>query len=505
MRYIAILALALVLGGGVFLLTRSNAQPDPLVYQQRLWEQQQQHARQTALEPFQRASTAAWYLFVAALPLVALGFAVDAWIQRRRPLVYPNAQGQLPVPRAVVDSGELAGAMVAALQQFHRTQQLAAVQPRVDKLSISVREGGNTPALTYQHLPTSTELVDKALPTGIVDLTDLTANWRPSVQSITLAVGPGGEPYRVHAKDLCHVALAGATGGGKSNIMRLLLAQLVSAGAHVVLADPHYTPLDPESGDDWRPIASKLHMAPAVKASDIQHMLAWLATDELPRRLERRHKGQPVGVPLFFAVDEMPSIVKDIPEAPEHMGRLLREARKVGIFVIGAAQDFLVKTIGGAGAVRDCYRTAFYVGGDAQTARVLLDVRGSVDDGQLGQGLAMLRSKATPTAELVRVPLASNAAIYGLLGGRLPATAIDVIPSDDRPAGSQLVASPIMDAAALQCPPVRTAEAERVLALFRQGLDVAGVVREIYGVTSKQGRTYQERSAEVQAVLRGAL
>ncbi len=506
MRYIAIFALTLVLGGGVFLLTRSSAQPDPLVYQQRLWEQQQQQARQTALEPFQRASTAAWYLFVAVAPLVALGFAVDAWMQRRRPLVYPNAQGQLPVPRAVVDSGELAGAMLAALQQFHHTQQLAAVQPRVDKLSITAREPAAFPQIPL-NAPclTTAQPEAPALPTGTVDLADLTVNWRPSVQSITLAVGPGGQPYRVHAKDLCHVALAGATGGGKSNIMRLLLAQLVSAGAHVVLADPHYTPLDAESGDDWRPIAQRLHMAPAVKASDIQHMLAWLAADELPQRLERRYKGQPIGAPLFLAIDELPSIVKDIPEAPEHMGRLLREARKVGIFIIGAAQDFLVKTIGGAGAVRDCYRTSYYVGGDAQTARVLLDVQGRVDDGQLGQGLAMLRSKVTPTASLVRVPLASNAAIYGLLGDANQDAAINVTPSDGRPDGSQMAANAQVDVTALQRPTPHTAEAERVLTLFRQGLDVAGVVREIYGVTSKQGRTYQERSAEVQAVLRGAL
>src|SRR4028118_1407334 len=100
-------------------------------------------------------------------------------------------------------------------------------------------------------------------------------------------------------------------------------------------------------------------------------MLAWIATDELPQRLERRYKGESVGAPLFLAIDELPLIVKDVPEAPKHMARLLREARKVNIFLIGAAQDFLVKTIGGSGAVRDCYRTAFYVGGDAQTARVL--------------------------------------------------------------------------------------------------------------------------------------
>ena len=93
----------------------------------------------------------------------------------------------------------------------------------------------------------------------------------------------------------------------------------------------------------------------------------------------------------------------------------LREGRKVNLFLVGAAQDFLVKSVGGTGAVRDCYRTAFYVGGDQTSARVLLDVKGRVDDGQLGRGLAMLRSKATPTAQVVRVPLASNGTLARLL------------------------------------------------------------------------------------------
>ncbi len=107
------------------------------------------------------------------------------------------------------------------------------------------------------------------LPSGTVDLAELVQDWRPSVQSITLAVGPGGQPYRVHARDLCHVALAGATGGSKSNIMRLLLVPLISAGAQVTLADPHFAPYDPESGDDLRTIIERLSMSLAVKADEV--------------------------------------------------------------------------------------------------------------------------------------------------------------------------------------------------------------------------------------------
>ncbi len=489
-------------------------QPDSLAYSRQQLELQQQRAaaeraeqQAVSMAPFDQAVGAAWRIFLAAVPLVALGIGVDAYRQRRRPLVTPNHAGQLPVPRAMIDSGELAGAMVQALHAYHQTQALAAAQPRIDKLNITVKEPSPLPQIPLSAPGLiSTEPEAPALPMGTVDLSELVQTWRPSVDSITLAVGPGGVPYRVHARELCHVALAGATGGGKSNIMRLLLAQLTAAGAKVCLADPHFTPYDPESGDDWRPIAQRLHMAPAVKAGDIRHMLAWMATDELPQRLERRYKGQHVGAPLFLAIDELPAIVADVKDAPDHMARILREGRKAGIFVVGAAQDFLVKTIGGAGAVRDCYRTAFYVGGDAQTARVLLDVQGRVDDGQLGQGLAMLRSKATPQAALVRVPYASNESIYGLLNVPQPTaaplhgTVIDMPPATGNAIEVQPEQQPVA-AASQGHKPLLSPEDRRIVSLFAAGHDVASIVKELWP-EAKNGARYQQRSTEVQSVLR---
>ncbi len=500
----------LLAGAALTLALSACGQPDSLEYSRQQLELQQQRAaaerteqQAASMAPFDRALGAAWRIFLAALPLVALGIGIDAYRRRAVPLIRPDHNGQLPIVRAQIERGEMTAAMVEALAAYHRTQQIAAAQPRIDKLSITIKEPSPLPQmpLTAPAL-ISAEPEAPALPMGTVDLSELVQTWRPSVDSITLAVGPGGQPYRVHARDLCHVALAGATGGGKSNIMRLLLAQLTAAGAKVVLADPHFTPYDPESGDDWRPIAQRLHMAPAVKAADIRHMLAWMATDELPQRLERRYKGQHVGAPLFLAIDELPSIVKDVPEAPEHLARLLREARKVNIFIIGAAQDFLVKTIGGAGAVRDCYRTAFYVGGDAQTARVLLDVRGSVDDGQLGQGLAMLRSKVTPTAQVVRVPYASNEAISRLLGGNDMAYGPTIDMPARMPERSQPVAEPIAAYPALESNKTVAPEAARVASLFLAGKTPSEIVLELHGIKSSQGAKYQQALSEVLDLVR---
>lgn len=255
---------------------------------------------------------------------------------------------------------------------------------------------------------------DDALP-GYRDFADILTSWRPDPEHILLALGPSGTRHIVPVKSLVHGALAGATGLGKSVIMRLLLAQLIYVGANVLLADPHYADIDPESGEDWRPIRQRLCQPPLVRYPDIKRMLEWLATEELPARLERRRTGQPIGVSYFLAMDELPAIVNKIPECPEYMAEILREGRKVKLYLVTAAQDFLVKTIGGSGAVRDCFRTAFYVGGDATTARVLLDVKGAVDDGGLGKGIVLLRSAATPKAALARVPYVSNESLIDLL------------------------------------------------------------------------------------------
>ena len=70
----------LILGSMLVLLAGCGQAADPLAAQQRIFEQQQAQARQIALEPLQRASVAAWYLFLGAVPLVAVGVSIAGWI-----------------------------------------------------------------------------------------------------------------------------------------------------------------------------------------------------------------------------------------------------------------------------------------------------------------------------------------------------------------------------------------------------------------------------------------
>lgn len=287
-------------------------------------------------------------------------------------------------------------------------------------------------SITYPRAAQIEQLEPEAIPAelpGRIDFIEILEAWRPSFGQIFLGLAPGGEHITVPVPALCHVALAGSTGAGKSNLMRLLLAQLLFVNCYVVICDPHFCSVDAENGDDWRPIERRLAVEPAIYPKQIKDVLSWAALDALPKRLELRRRGQKVGKPVFIALDELPSIVNDVREAPDLISRIVREGRKVGIFMISSSQDFLVKTIGGSGAVRDCYRTALYSGGDARTAQVLLDTRGNVDDGSLGKGIVMSRSAAQPQAAMMRVPYASNASLYRLLG--VPAQYDDVPDEDD--------------------------------------------------------------------------
>jgi hypothetical protein len=361
------------------------------------------------------------------------------------------------------------------------------------------------------------EPVSAGLP-GALDLSALDCT--PTFNHIMLGIDEIGQ-ITVSVQDLCHVALLGSTGGGKSNLLRLILPQLQKIGASVILADPHYAPLDPENGDDWRPIADRLIHAPAVSAAAIDQELSFML-DELARRLEKRNKNEPSGVPLFFAFDELPVICNLIKDAPARLGKLLREGRKVGLLTIGASQSMLIKEVGGSSTLRDQYRTAFYVGGDRKSAAAMLDMpERQIDDGPLGKGVVLLRSKATAPARLVRVPLVSNASLYELLniaqsgvvapteplsnpcqsafefaGMAQPRQRSDSASTAQSDSGNTAPASAIPQA-------LPTAEAARVIALFRAKKSVGDIIRELYGPIA--GEKYKKARAAIEAILQDAL
>ncbi len=256
---------------------------------------------------------------------------------------------------------------------------------------------------------------------GPTDLSWVLGTFRPTPERILLALGPSG-PITCSLKGLSHVALASPTGGGKSSIVRLLEAQLAALGVPVVHCDPHFTEFDPETGEDWRPIAQRLAQPPIREPRKIAAFLAQLVT-ETRRRYDLRSEGKHWGAHLWAVLEELPAVLASLDkeaarQVADDYSMLLREARKVGIYLIAVSQDWLVATIGtDGGEIRANLLTAYFAGGGLATARAILDQHVKLpEDTPLGKGVVLLRNvEAQPAPALGRVPYASNEALYRLL------------------------------------------------------------------------------------------
>ncbi len=247
-------------------------------------------------------------------------------------------------------------------------------------------------------------------------LAELHTGWRPNHSGIFLARTASG-PILVPSNQLWHIALAGPTGGGKTTILRTVFSQLLYLGATGYLFDRFYAPI--KKGIDWRPIASKLAMPPIRDYQEMVDVMDWLARSELQVRIDREYKGEPIGEPVYIALEEMPLVVAEVPQIAEPIGRLLRQGRQYDLCFIGAMQDSLTKTLGIPSGLRECFRSAYYCGGDQTTARALLDLsRDQLNEDGLGVDGRVYLKTARTSAQEVRVPWASNESISLLLGNR---------------------------------------------------------------------------------------
>lgn len=262
-------------------------------------------------------------------------------------------------------------------------------------------------------------------PNGPLYFSSILKTFTPSLETIYLATLPTGEHVFTDARSLCHTALAGATRGGKDHIIRMLMSQLCFAGAKVYLLNPNYTRYDLETVDpykrpcpeDWTPFEAYLKNDPTEmiprdrKYKVIEHYLQ-MAFDMVERRMEAYGYSEHIGAPQFLFVNEIPTIVEEVPHTARYLKKILREGAKVGVFMVNASQDFQVATIFKeiGGGVRKCYRTAFDVGSDPATQNAL----GLLPLKKLGKGSGSLRYDDLLSA--VRLPYVDNPALYALLG-----------------------------------------------------------------------------------------
>jgi hypothetical protein len=304
--------------------------------------------------------------------------------------------------------------------------------PRRDRRDQRADEGELQVARKRQPKPDQDDDLDLQAPReqGAFLFTEVLERFEPTLDRIYLGTLLDGTHIFCNHDELCHVALAGATDAGKSNIMRMLIVQLCYVGCKVLVLNPHWTGYVLKKDEDWTPMIPYLFDDPfGCRAYDkIEYYLNYLANKTIPHRLDLYAQSRPTGKPIFVVLDELPAIVKRLKAVPGYLDTILKEGRKVGVYLISAAQDYLVDTIGGTGAVRDCYRTAYSVGGDDTTTNKLLGKTKA--DRPLGKGVVLLRnasSKLCREAVVALLPYVDNECLYRLLG---PSTYVPVDETD---------------------------------------------------------------------------
>lgn len=497
------LALFLLLAVSSLIHQLVPASFDPVAYH----AEQLAMDRADAIAPAQTAAAFVLALFPALLAVVCLlllaaGGSVAVWrfFRERR----PNSAGLLPVNAQILDDvapRALAGFHAARLADAQRAlvpnslNYSPHIAPRLDYRG----ESGGTA------LPAPDEPAAESQLPGVVDLAALP--FTPSTDAILLGVAEGNELVTVPMRSLWHIGTAGPTGAGKSNIARLILPQLLTLGAQVAIIDPKFTPFDAESGEDWRPIADRLFIAPARRPDDIASTIGYFH-DELERRLDMRNAGKKVGGPLFLYCDEYTTITEDVKNADERIARLARLGRGVNIFLLIAAHDLLVKS--GAGDTRDQLRTGFYLGGDSKTGSVLLDMpqREVIQrESDLTLGVGLLRSAATSPARLVRIPYASNQGIARILGASQGTSegrriGFRVPPREARvEVGSEVGLEAPFEGPLPERPNAQkwTPEELRIVNLLAEGKKPREIVIAVFGIEG--GREYQRAAGIVAAVI----
>ncbi len=496
----------------MFILTACG-QPDPLAYQQRLFEQQQAReaaervqARQEALEPLQRAVQAAWLLFVAAVPLVALGVALDAYTQRRRPLIAPDARGLLPISRESITAvrfqqQHLDRALLNAFEQFHATQQIAAARPMLpERLNLTItapaRSHGTNEQLAH---PAAEPTPPPSVPT-FRDLLDNGTIHRDG----KLILGYDAETGQAISGtwlDLMYAAVAGAMRSGKSSTMRFFACQAALHGAWFIVVDPHLE-TDPENSLAWslRPLEPLMLCKPVARPADV------LAAARLFRStMERRVHGDADRTPILYLNDEWTACMRD-PQIAAELALIgetgATEWRKVGGFAMFGGQSWNADRSGGT-PFRNALASAYCHRIKRPEAMKLLQLGSdtpATHDLQPGQAWYM---RADGSLTLVQMPLCTAddvGHVAALLLPRRHPTTIDIPPA--LPDVADVGATEAADQTPLRghqkaLDPRMT----RVRDLVRAETPTKDILREVWGIQSTGGDKYARAAAELRAII----
>jgi hypothetical protein len=475
-------------------------QKQRLELEQREWEIAQEQARAPI-------DTVFWYVWGVGLITVVgivVWLGVDSYRQRRTPLIYPDASGQFPVSRTMIERGDL----------LRLVEQIAILTQEVKAIAAQHQPGQLPHSLHYSpHLQLESEqtISSQASSEGLLppiaaptfsELLDRGQIGRG--QPLLLGIGEDGLIWG-DWRDLFVTAIAGLMNSGKSTTARFILSQSVLHGARLVVCDPHGEAQGEASRDTLagtlEPLSDSYLCQPATDDVSILDAVR-LVSQELTERIE----GKAVEFPIVLVLDEFSTLMRRrhlSEELAPLVEDLATQGRKFLVFGALLGQQWHAERAGG-GSLRGALASAYVHRLKRTDARLLLDLPSSelprTDQLQPGQAL-LYRT----TGDLIPISIPNTTAEDMRRVARILSDGYKQKPdfvANVKPDSSQNVATSEAATSASQSGKTPSPEALRAAQLFMATSNPAEVVYQMRGVKSNQGGKYQQALVEVMALVR---
>lgn len=431
----------------------------------------------------------------------------------------PDQVGRLPLLLDQRDSYQ-AAAIAALAATIEVERQRASIQPVPHTLHIT-HNPHNAPRLSVER--TTSELASQPV---LSDMQALDTSAPTFGQLLDRgAIGRGqplcmgfeietGQPLLGSWLDLFSVGIGGLSGSGKTTTGLFLAAQAALHGAQIAVLDPHAGDADSfvQRGAD---LAGAYLCQPATDRGAMLSLIA-LFSNEIEKR-----KGRGRGQPWLLVADEFTSLMRDETIAAplaDLLESISQEGRKLGVFALVLGQAWQAGRSGG-GALRDSLASCYIHRLRPAQARMLSGLTadslpGDVLDLRPGEAYLLSTRGELKHVTIPQLGGPDLARVAGLLTDSAPtverltptpAASASAVEADHKPERSQKVAGAGPATSAPQSAISQSPEAARVLALFRDGLDLPAIVEQVMGVKSNQGARYQKAAKEVNELLRQAV
>jgi S-DNA-T family DNA segregation ATPase FtsK/SpoIIIE len=227
-----------------------------------------------------------------------------------------------------------------------------------------------------------------------------------------LGLSDDGRPLllRLPSPDVAHVLVAGATGSGKTELMRSLVVSLAllnrQARLQLALIDP--------KGRGFLPLAGLPHLVAEV-ASDSGPALALL--DRLMAEMDRRDREGAVAPRIVVVVDELLDVLAVGGKAAEAaLTRLAQRGREAGLHLIAGAQKPSAAALGPMLKANFPVRLVGRVG-SADDARVAAGQGGTGAEKLTGHGdFVLVAAGQTVRFQAAWIPAGDWPEVYTLIG-----------------------------------------------------------------------------------------